>query len=182
MPEIKNYEGKKKQSGKGHEETEKEKSHSKRRPHKEMAEETHSEEVQTSFEMAEENDSINTEAQNEGVSAEEAAPHSHVHEDESHTHAHEQDEKLHLEFFGSELIRQKAPKIMDVADSVADEWVKDGQFQSIPVGHPLAQYAASKVLRKAKDVEKKLDEKGVFVMARMGLDYVKSEINKRKKF
>jgi hypothetical protein len=34
-------------------------------------------------------------------------------------------------------------------------------------------------LRKAKEMEKKLEEKGVFMMARMGLEYAKSKFNKR---
>jgi len=39
--------------------------------------------------------------------------------------------------------------------------------------------AAAKALRTAKDVEKKLEEKGVIAMAKMGLDYVKSKIEKK---
>lgn len=93
----------------------------------------------------------------------------------------EQNEKTHLSFFGSELLRYKAPKVMELADSVADEWIHDGDFAGLPVGNPLAQFVASKALRKAKDVEKKLEEKGVFMLARVGVEYVKAEINKRKK-
>lgn len=84
------------------------------------------------------------------------------------------DEKIHLEFFGSEIIRAKAPKAFELAETVADEWVKDGRFEGLPVGHPLAQFAAQVGLRKAKDIEKKLDEKGVFQLAKVGLMYAKS--------
>jgi hypothetical protein len=90
-------------------------------------------------------------------------------------------EKIHLEFYGSDLIRQKAPKVMDLAETLADEWVQDGRFEGLPVGHPLAQIAVSKVLRKAKDVEKSLEEKGVFAMAKMGAEFLKAEYNKRKR-
>lgn len=133
---------------------------------------------------------INTEAQNEGVSAPErefqeevVAEAEMVSEggadfgDEPSENHH--DHKVHLEFYGSELIRQKAPKVMEIADTVADEWVKDGNFQGLPVGNPIAQIAAATALRKAKDVEKKLEEKGVFAMAKMGLEFVKSKIEKR---
>ncbi|WP_413578091.1 hypothetical protein ACLVWU_06055 [Bdellovibrio sp. HCB290] len=140
-------------------------------------------------------DEINTEAQNEGVSAHPA----HDNPDSGTYNAGSADDKLapeemayeggpageeekaHVEFFGSEIIRQKAPKVMEVADTVVDEWKKDGSFDSLPVGHPLAAMAAGRALRKAKDVEKKLEEKGVFVMAKMGMDYIKSEIEKRRK-
>lgn len=142
-------------------------------------------------------DEINTEAQNEGVghpehhtapdhdsgtfnagsADDQLAPEEMAYEGGPA----EPEEKAHLEFYGSEIIRQKAPKVMEIADSVVDEWKKDGNFDSIPVGHPLAAMAAGRALRKAKEVEKKLEEKGVFVMAKMGMDYVKSEIEKRRK-
>lgn len=183
MPEIKNYEGKKKNSMNSQPKA-------KRRPHHEAdAISTGTLEVNEQAEdiMAE---AINTEAQNEGVSASstEAAGDVYAAEDAAAAEmisegapAAEAEEKIHLDFYGSELIREKAPKVMDLADTVAQEWVSDGQFEGLPVGHPLAQIAAAKVLRKAKDVEKKLEEKGVFAMAKMGAEYVKAEISKRKK-
>ncbi|QDK44926.1 hypothetical protein DOM22_06995 [Bdellovibrio sp. ZAP7] len=141
-------------------------------------------------------DDINTEAQNEGV----PHPTHEPHHDSGTFNAGSADDKLapeemsyeggpteehheksHVEFYGSEIIRMKAPKVMEIADTVVDEWKKDGDFESLPVGHPLAAMAAGRALRKAKEVEKKLEEKGVFAMAKMGLDYVKSEIEKRKK-
>jgi hypothetical protein len=91
----------------------------------------------------------------------------------------EKDSKIHLEFFGSEIIRAKAPKAFELAETVADEWVKDGRFEALPVGHPLAQFAAQVGLRKAKDIEKKLDEKGVFQLAKVGLMYAKSILPRR---
>lgn len=88
-------------------------------------------------------------------------------------------DKHRVEFFGSELLRARAPKAFEVADAVVDDWVKDGRFEGLPVGHPLLQLAAQMGLRKAKDVEKKLDEKGVFLIARTGLEYLKAKINKK---
>lgn len=199
MPKIENYDGKKKSHG--------HKSHShdthhakKRRPHHEASteevEEQHlmdeSETIhdanelnEQSADIAEESQAINTEAQNEGVKAYSQNAHfgesSETDMNSEGGHSEPASDKVHLEFYGSEVIRQKAPKVMELADTVADEWVKDGQFEGLPVGNPIAQLAAAKVLRKAKDVEKKLEEKGVFAMAKMGLEYAKSEIEKRKK-
>jgi hypothetical protein len=197
MPEVKNYEGKKKSHG--HHDKHK------RRPHHEAqqavdldteidAEMDKVEEMSKSKATATQGtagsasaDEINTEAQNEGVAA--PAGNSMSEEylaqkdmiSEGAPVDSQSNDKTHLEFYGSEVIRQKAPKVMELADTVADEWKKDGQFEGLPVGNPLAQVAAAKVLRKAKDVEKKLEEKGVFAMAKMGIDYAKAEIEKRKK-
>lgn len=162
-------------------------------------------EMDSAVEMEASSDEINTEAQNEGVAHHEhseTAQHEHpeAKDHDSGTFnagsaddqlapeemayeggAPEPEEKTHLEFYGSEIIRMKAPKVMEVADQVVDVWKKDGDFDSIQVGHPLASMAAGRALRKAKEVEKKLEEKGVFAMAKMGVDYVKHEIDKRRK-
>jgi hypothetical protein len=176
MPHTKEYKGKKGQSAHhGH-------SH-KRRPRHEMSEES-VEAVETEEAVFDGTTDINTEAQNEGVAAEELhvraeAFHQDTPEENQSSSQSEEQQKIHLEFYGSDIIRMKAPQLMELADTVADEWVKDGEFQGLPVGNPIAQLAAAKALRKAKDVEKKLEEKGVFVMAKMGLDYLKSKIEKR---
>ncbi len=87
--------------------------------------------------------------------------------------------KIHIEFPYSETVRTKVPKVFEVAESVAEEWVNDGNFENVPVGHPLAQITVAAGLRKAKEIEKKLEEKGVFTMAKMGLEYAKSKLNKK---
>lgn len=119
-------------------------------------------------------ESLNTESQND-TAARRANGNGHDTEDA------DEKNKIHLEFYGSELIRQKAPKVMEIADTVAEEWVQDGQFEGLPLGSPLAQLAAAKALRTAKDVEKKLEEKGVFAMAKMGMDYVKTKLDNNKR-
>ncbi|MGZ3770352.1 MAG: hypothetical protein ACXVCP_03205 [Bdellovibrio sp.] len=183
MPEIKHYD-KKKHQAKKHQSN-------KRRPHHET-EEVMTEADESTLEASDavqgefegiadesqrsayaENDAINTEAQNEGARA--SAEHM-----DTETGSETEHNKVHLNFYGSELIRQKAPKVMDLADTVADEWVHDGKFEGLPLGNPLAQMAAAKALRTAKDVEKKLEEKGVFTMAKIGVDYLKSKIEKKK--
>lgn len=188
MPEIKHYDGKKKHASKSHTKGSHEKPHHKRRPHREMEEVmTESDEILVaSADIVDETEAINTEAQNEGLSSEEIKAEAEMIAEGGPAYGdepseHPEQEKIHLEFYGSEMIRQKAPKVMELADTVANEWVHDGRFEGLPVGHPLAQVAAAKALRTAKDVEKKLEEKGVFAMAQMGIDFVKAEINKRKK-
>lgn len=181
MPQIKHYDGKKKSTAKGH---------SKRRPHREedvAVDAAIVEEIQIEVEA----EAINTEAQNEGASPETIDVEAKVvHEEvdnfnQENRSFHFQEEapadKVHLEFYGSELIRQKAPKVMELAETVVEEWTHDGQFEGLPVGNPIAQIVAAKALRKAKDVEKKLEEKGVFMMAKVGVEYLKAEIQKRKK-
>lgn len=87
--------------------------------------------------------------------------------------------KIHIEFPYSELVRAKVPRAFEVAENVAEEWVNDGSFENLPVGHPLAQITMAAGLRKAKEVEKKLEEKGVFMMAKMGLEFAKSKMKKK---
>ncbi len=198
MPEIKDYDGKKKSPNRENHHGKHHSKHAKRRPHDEIgdamseAEQIKADADEINEQTADEAESINTEAQNEGVYASKAGEEERISVDEEYLAAKDMiseggpadgsaASRVHLEFYGSEVIRQKAPKVMDLADTVADEWMKDGQFEGLPVGNPIAQIAAAKVLRKAKDVEKKLEEKGVFAMAKMGADYVKAEINKRKK-
>lgn len=90
----------------------------------------------------------------------------------------EQAEVFHLEFYGSELVRLKAPKLMEVAEKVAYDWVHDKDFENIQVGHPVAQIALAQSLKTAKKVEKKLEEKGVIALAKMGFEFAKSKIKK----
>ncbi len=79
---------------------------------------------------------------------------------------------------GAGVVKAAAPKVVDVIENVANEWIKDGNFYNVPVGHPIAQYAVGEALRNAKKVEKKLEEKGVFMIAQIGVDYLKSKIKK----
>ena len=84
-------------------------------------------------------------------------------------------QKIHLEFYGSEVLRQKAPQAFDLAEAVAEEWIKGGNFQKLPLTSPLAQLVAAVGLQSAKRVEKKLEEKGVISIAKMGLEFAKTK-------
>ncbi len=87
-------------------------------------------------------------------------------------------EKFELNFPGSFLIKAKAPRAFELAERLAGDWVNDGKFESLPVGHPLAQILAAKVLTKAKDVEKKALNSTPFALAKIGLEYAKSKIKR----
>lgn len=69
--------------------------------------------------------------------------------------------KVEIRFFGSELLRAKAPQPFDIAEAVATDWVNNGNFEKLPIKHPLAQFAAQKGLQKAKEIEKKVMESPV---------------------
>jgi hypothetical protein len=87
-------------------------------------------------------------------------------------------EKFELNFPGSFLIKAKIPKAFDLAEKIAGDWVQDGNFESLPVGHPLAQILASKALTKAKSVEKKVLNSTPVTLAKIGLEYAKSKIKR----
>ena len=87
----------------------------------------------------------------------------------------EASQKVHLEFYGSQALRQKAPQAFELAEAVAEEWVKDGNFQKLPLTSPLAQLVAAVSLQSAKRLEKKLEEKGVISMAKIGFEFAKTK-------
>lgn len=81
-------------------------------------------------------------------------------------------EKVKIEFPFSEVVRAKAPKAFDVAENVATQWKHDEKFE-VGLSHPIAEVAAVKALEKAKEVEKKLEEKGVIAAVNMGVQIAK---------
>lgn len=90
-------------------------------------------------------------------------------------------EKVKIEFPYSYLVRSKVPKAFDVAEKVATDWKNEGQFQDLGLPHPLADVVAAEALKKAKQVEKKLEEKGVFNIAKMGIAIAKAQVEEIQK-
>lgn len=84
-------------------------------------------------------------------------------------------EQIKIEFPFSEIVREKVPGVFKAAETVATQWVNDQKFENIGLGHPLAEVAAIKALEKAKDVEKKLEEKGVVTATKMGFEIAKHQ-------
>lgn len=66
------------------------------------------------------------------------------------------EDRIEIRFRGSELLRARFPKPFELAEEVATQWLKDGDFENLPISHPLGQWAAQQGLLKAKDFEKKL--------------------------
>ncbi len=87
-------------------------------------------------------------------------------------------DKFELNFPGSFILKAKVPKAFDIVEKIAGDWVNDGKFESLPVGHPLAQILASKALIKAKGVEKKVLGSAPVMLAKIGLEYAKSKIKR----
>lgn len=90
-------------------------------------------------------------------------------------------EKVKIEFPYSEIVRAAVPKAFDVAEKVATDWKNEGQFQDLGLPHPLVDVVAAEALKKAKQVEKKLEEKGVFNIAKMGIAIAKAQAEELQK-
>lgn len=86
-------------------------------------------------------------------------------------------EKVKIEFPYSDLIRGRVPKAFEVAENVATLWKNNEKFENLGLSNPIAEIAAVKTLEKAKHVEKKLEEKGVFAIAKIGTEIAKSKLN-----
>lgn len=103
--------------------------------------------------------------------------------DDSETGAEKQQVKIDFPF--SDVVRAQMPKAFETAEKVATEvkhhWKTEGDFANLGLPHPLADMVASQALQKAKEVEKKLEEKGVFNIAKMGLEIAKSQFENFKK-
>lgn len=89
-------------------------------------------------------------------------------------------EQVKIEFPFSELIRERVPKAFEVAEKVATDWKNEGDFADLGITHPVAGIVAAQALTKAKEVEKKLEEKGVISMAKMGFAIAKSQVDQIK--
>lgn len=93
-------------------------------------------------------------------------------------------QQVKIEFPYSELVRSQIPKVFETTEKVATEvahhWKNEGDFTNLGLPHPLADVLAAQALQKAKQIEKKLDEKGVINMAKMGFEIAKSQLENLK--
>lgn len=92
----------------------------------------------------------------------------------------EEKEPVTIEFPFSEVIRSRVPKAFEVAEKVATDWKHEGDFTDLGIPHPVAGIVASQALQKAKQVEKKLEEKGVISIAKVGIEIAKSQVENLK--
>lgn len=86
--------------------------------------------------------------------------------------------QVHIEFPGSFILRSKFTKTFDVMDKVATDWIYDGDFEGLPVGHPLLQIVTAKSLKKAKEIEKKAQNTQIYALAKIGFEFAKSKLKK----
>lgn len=86
-------------------------------------------------------------------------------------------EQVRIEFPYSEILRSQAPKAFEVAEKLATDWKNEGDFSDLGITHPVAGMVAAQALTKAKEVEKKLEEKGVISMAKLGFAIAKSQVD-----
>lgn len=85
-----------------------------------------------------------------------------THVDESNTQAaSDSTDKVEIHFPGSEILRAKWSKPFEVAEKIATEWKKGGDFENLDLGNPVAEAFAASGLRKAKELEKKVVDSGV---------------------
>lgn len=97
----------------------------------------------------------------------------------------EEKQDVKIDFPFSDLVRAQIPKAFETAEKVVTEvkhhWKTEGDFVNLGLPHPVADMVATHALQKAKKVEKKLEEKGVFSLAKMGLEIAKSQLENLKK-
>ncbi len=86
-------------------------------------------------------------------------------------------EKVTIQFPYSDILRDKLPRTFEIAENVATQWKNNEKFENLGLSNPLAEIATVKALEKAKLIEKKLDEKGVFALAKMGSEIAKSKFS-----
>ncbi len=128
---------------------------------------------------------LKTEIDSEGIAVEDLRAEEQVEEPNSVSDSiddsseSEVKEKVKVEFPGSSLLRSQFSKTFNNMDKIATDWVHDGDFEGLEVGHPLLQIAASKSLKKAKELEKKAQNTQAYAMAKIGFEYAKSKLLKK---
>lgn len=58
-------------------------------------------------------------------------------------------------FPGNDVLRTRFPKSVALAEAVVDDWINDGNFDELPLKHPLTSALTQKALKKAKSMEQK---------------------------
>lgn len=85
---------------------------------------------------------------------------------------------FNLDFPYSELVKMKFPKSFSFAEKLAGDWTQDGDFSELPVEPAIAQFWVAEGLRRAKKVEKKLDQIGVLPLLRYQASKIREKLGK----
>lgn len=91
---------------------------------------------------------------------------------------HHEESPIRVEFPYSEVVRSYVPDAMAVADRALADWKQEGSFMNLGIENPYANMAVSLGLQNAKKIEKKLEEKGVLPVVRMGIEVLKNKVKK----
>lgn len=91
--------------------------------------------------------------------------HENIEELEADAEAPAHEDRIEIQFRGSELLRARFPKSFELAEEVATQWIHGGDFENLPISHPLGQWAAQRGLLKAKSLEQKVVESPLFEKA-----------------
>lgn len=86
---------------------------------------------------------------------------------------------VRADFPYSDVVRTYVPDAMAVADKVVTDWKNEGSFMNLGIENQYANMAVALGLQNAKKIEKKLEEKGVLPLVRMGFEVIKSKVNKQ---
>ncbi len=92
----------------------------------------------------------------------------------------EESAPIRVEFPYSDVVRSYVPDAMAIADKALGDWKTEGSFMNLGIENPYANMAVSLGLQNAKKIEKKLEEKGVLPVVRMGFEVLKSKVTKHK--
>jgi len=87
---------------------------------------------------------------------------------------------VRVEFPYSDVVRSYVPDAMAIADKALGDWKSEGSFMNLGIENPYANMAVSFSLQNAKKIEKKLEEKGVLPVVRMGFEVLKNKVSKQK--
>lgn len=72
-----------------------------------------------------------------------------------------EDDKVSISFPGDQWVKKGFPKAFDVTETIVNEWINNGAFETLPIHNPFIRYAAKTGLKKAKQVETQVLESPV---------------------
>lgn len=125
-----------------------------------------------------ESENLKVTSDQQQITDEEAS--SHVADDVQMDHTDDQASPIRVQFPYSDVVRSYVPDAMAIADKALIDWKSEGSFMNLGIENPYANMAVSLSLQNAKKIEKKLEEKGVLPVVRMGFEVLKSKVSKQK--
>lgn len=72
-----------------------------------------------------------------------------------------EEDKVKISFPGDQWVKKGFPQVFDVTETIVNEWLTNGKFETLPIHNPFIRYAAKTSLQKAKQVETQVLESPV---------------------